>query len=151
MQEEQYHAILEKYQRENGTALTLLNDLQQQFGYIPEDAALWLSARTNIPASRFYGVTTCFKQFRLKPRGLHTVKVCCGAACHVKGAATISNRIKTDLGLAAGDDTTDDGLFTIETTSCAGICNEAPVITVDEKIYSGLTADATMEILEKIN
>ncbi len=147
MQEDKYQVIFDKYQRDKGNVLTILDDLQQEFGFVPENAINWLTAKTNIPSSRFYGVSTYFKQFRLKPRGLHTVKVCCGAACHVKGAAAISMRIKSDLGLAAGDDTTDDGRFTIESISCAGACNEAPVVTVDDTMHGGLTPESTMKIL----
>lgn len=151
MQEGKYQNIFDKYQREKGTVLTMLGDLQDDFGYIPEEAVFWLAAKTCIPASRFYGVTTCFKQFRLKPRGRHTVKVCCGAACHVKGAAAITSRIRADFNLSAGDDTTDDGRFTIENIGCAGICDQAPVLSVDDEVYSSLTPASTMETLNKIN
>jgi NADH:ubiquinone oxidoreductase subunit E len=151
MQEEKYQGIFDKYQQEKGTVTTMLGDLQDIFGYIPEEAVFWLVDKTHIPASRFYGVTTCFKRFRLKRRGRHTVKVCCGAACHVKGATTITSRIMADFSLETGDDTTDDGLFTIESTGCIGVCDQAPVITVDDEVYSGLNSDSAMEILNKIN
>ncbi|TBV82690.1 MAG: NAD(P)H-dependent oxidoreductase subunit E [Desulfobulbaceae bacterium] len=147
MQKKTYQDLLLKYHQEKGTVLTLLQDLQQEFGYIPEAAVFWLAAQTNIPASRFYGVTTYFKQFRLKPRGRHTVKICGGAACHVKGAVAISKRIRADLGLSAEDDTTADGLFTIESAGCAGVCNEAAVLSIDDQIYGGLTPDGAIKIL----
>lgn len=151
MQDEKCQNIFSKYQRENGTVFTMLRALQHDFGYIPEKAVFWLADKTNIPVSRFYGAATYFKQFRLKPRGVHTVAVCCGTACHVRGAATITGRIRSDLSLAIGDDTTDNGHFTIETISCAGVCDEAPVIIVDDKVYGGVNPDSTMKILGNIN
>ncbi len=151
MQEKEYQAVFDKYKQEKGTVLTMLNDLQDDLGYIPEEAVFWLADQTHIPASRFYGVTTCFKRFRLKPRGQHTVKICCGAACHVKGAATISSRIMMDFKLGLDDDTTDDGRFTIESIGCAGACDQAPVVTVDDEMHSAMTPDSTMKILDKIN
>jgi len=151
MQEEKYQNIFDTYQREKGTVLTILDDLQNDFGYVSEEAVFWLVDKTHIPASHFYGVITCFKKFRLKPRGRHTVKVCCGAACHVRGAATITSRIMADFNLADGDDSTDDGRFTVESTGCAGVCDQAPVIIVDDEIYSAVTPDSTMETLNKFN
>ena len=98
--------ILKKYHDESGSIISILQDTQDMFGYIPEDMVFWLSDKLNIPASSFFGVATFYAQFYLKPRGKNILTACCGTACHVKGSGAVNSRIRADLAIADGEDTT---------------------------------------------
>jgi len=140
--------ILDRYRKENGSVISVLQDMQEVFGYINEDAVNWFSDKLNIPASNFFGVATFYSQFYLKPRGRNIVTACCGTACHVKGSEAIINRIRADMGIAEGEDTTTDGHFTLENVACVGACSIAPVVIVNKKVYGGVTADKASAILK---
>ena len=139
--------ILDRYNNEDGSVISILQDIQEVFGYIYEDAVYWFSDRLNIPASNFYGVATFYSQFYLKPRGKNIVTACCGTACHVKGSDAIINRMRADLAIAEGDDTTADNQFTIESVPCVGACSIAPVVLVNKKVHGGLTPDKASTVL----
>lgn len=149
MLEKKCNQILKKYKKENGNVISILQDIQEAFGYIPEDAVLWFSEKLNIPASNFYGVATFYAQFYLKPRGKHIITACCGTACHVKGAENTISRIRSDLAIAEGEDTSDDGEFTIEKVACVGACSIAPVVIIDKKVYGNVTPDKASKILKE--
>lgn len=149
MVEQRCKPILEKYHREKGSVISILQDIQEEFGYIPEEAVFWFSRRLNIPASRFYGVATFYAQFYLRPRGKNIITVCCGTACHVRGADAIINRITTDLAIAEGEDTTEDRQFTIENVACVGACSIAPVVLVNKKVYGKMTPEKMSKLIEK--
>ena len=144
--------ILDKYNKEKGNTISMLQDIQDVFGYIYEDAVNWLSDKINVPASNFYGVATFYSQFYLKPRGKNIVTACCGTACHVQGSDAIINRMRADLAIAEGEDTSSDGKFTIESVPCVGACSIAPVVMMDKKVYGGVTPDnASIMLREKEN
>jgi len=151
MIEKKCQAILEKYRKENGSVISILQDIQEDFGYIVEDAVSLLADELNIPASNFFGVATFYSQFYLKPRGKNIVTACCGTACHVKGADAIINRLRADMAIAEGEDTTADGEFTMENVACVGACSIAPVVIVNKKVYGGVTTEKASEILKNYN
>ena len=142
--------IIKKYHDEGGSIISLLQDTQELFGYIPEDVVFWLSGELNIPASNFFGVATFYAQFYLKPRGKNILTACCGTACHVKGSATVINRIREDLSLTEGEDTTEDARFTLESVACVGACSIAPVLIANRKVYGKVTPEAASDMLKKI-
>ncbi len=148
MIEKKCQRILEKYRKENGSVISVLQDMQEVFGYINEDAVNWFSDKLNIPASNFFGVSTFYSQFYLKPRGRNIVTACCGTACHVKGSEAIINRMRADMAIAEGEDTTPDGHFTLENVACVGACSIAPVVIVNKKVYGGVTPDKASAILK---
>lgn len=141
--------ILEKYRDTKGNIIPLLQDIQDIFGYIPEDAVDLISKRLNIPESKLYGVTTFYAQFHLRPRGENIITACCGTACHVKGSELIINSIRTILGLGSGEDTTRDQKFTLEKVACIGTCSMAPVIVINKDVYGGITPDKITRTLKK--
>ena len=149
MNEKKCEAILNKYNEEKGSIISILQDIQEGFGYIPEDVVFWFAEKLNIPASNFFGVTTFYAQFYLKPRGEHIITACCGTACHVKGAEPIINRMRADLGIAEGEDTTADGRFTLEKLACIGACSIAPVLIVNKKVYGGMSPDKASRMLKE--
>ena len=147
--EKKYRKILKKYYKEEGSVISLLQDMQEEFGYIPDDAVYWFAKELNIPASNFFGVATFYSQFHLKPRGRHIITACCGTACHVKGADPVVHRMKADLALAEGEDTTSDMHFTVESVACIGACSLAPVVKFNKKIYGNVNPDKITDLIDK--
>jgi NADH-quinone oxidoreductase subunit E len=126
----------------------LLQSAQDSYGYIPEKVIHYVSEVVGIPAAEIYGVITFYAQFRLKPLGKHVIKICEGTACHVNGAKSILNTLKNELGISVNE-TTDDGLFTLQSVACLGCCSLAPVIMINEETYGNLTPDRTKKVLKK--
>ena len=147
--EKKYRKILKKYYKEEGNVISILQDMQESFGYIPDDAVYWFAKELNIPASNFFGVATFYSQFHLKPRGRHIITACCGTACHVKGADPIVHRIRADLALAEGETTTPDMHFTLESVACIGACSMAPVVKINKRIYGSVTTDRITELIDE--
>jgi NADH:ubiquinone oxidoreductase subunit E len=123
--------------------------VEETFGYIPEEVVFWFSKKLNIPASNFYGVATFYAQFHLRPRGKNVITACCGTACHVKGSDAIVNRVRADLAVAEGEDTTPDGQFTIETVACVGACSIAPVLIINNKVYGNMSPEKASKKLKE--
>jgi NADH:ubiquinone oxidoreductase subunit E len=149
MNDKKYEQILDKYHDEKGSVISILQDVQEAFGYIPEETVFWFSEKLNIPASNFFGVATFYAQFYLKPRGKNIITACCGTACHVKGAEPMINRIRADLAVAEGEDTTDDGQFTIEKLACVGACSIAPVLIINKKVYGNMSPEKASKTLKE--
>lgn len=137
--EESLNRILRDYRENGGNVVTILQQIEEIFGYIPEEAVNWLSKKLDIPASRFYGIATFYAQFRLKPRGENMVTVCRGTACHVKGSERILNRLLLELGIPSHQDTTDDLKFTVEKVNCVGACGISPVVILNKKVHGKMT------------
>lgn len=148
--EEALNRLLEEYTKKEGNLISLLQDIQEEFGYIPEGVVHWFSKKLDIPESRFFGVTTFYAQFHLKPRGKNIVSICCGTACHVKGGSKIAERVQKDLGLTSGGETTKDGRFTFEVVRCVGACSIAPVVIVNNKVYADMTTEGTSKLIKKL-
>lgn len=140
-------AVFERYSTSGGNIISALQDMQEEFGYIPEDAVYMFADKSGIPASKFFGVATFYAQFYLHPRGRNIVTACCGTACHVKGSDRIISRLTDELGLAHGEHTTKDGMFTLEKVACVGACSIAPVVIVNKKVYGKMTPDKTVKEL----
>ncbi len=148
--EEALKRIFEKSQKEDGNIISLLQDVQETFGYIPEKAVNWFSHKLDIPASRFYGIATFYSQFHLKPRGKNVITVCRGTACHVKGSERLINRIFMELDIPPDEDTTNDLKFTIEKVNCVGACGIAPVVILNKEVQGKVTLDKLMKEIKKL-
>lgn len=149
--EKNLNAILKKYTSEEGNIISLLQEIQEVFGYVPEEAVAWFSERLNVPESSFFGVITFYSQFHLKPRGENLITACCGTACYVKGSERFINRLKQDLNIPEGEDTTKDGKFTLERVACVGACSIAPVLIVNKKVYGKVAPEKVAGILKKFH
>jgi NADH-quinone oxidoreductase subunit E len=130
-----------------GDLIPLLQNLQAAYGYLPPAILAEVSERTGIPTSRMYGVTSFYAQFSITPRGRHTIRCCCGTACHVRGCKDVSDAILRDLGVEEGGTTT-DMRFTVEGVACLGTCFLAPVMMVDDQYFGLLTASKARDILK---
>jgi NADH:ubiquinone oxidoreductase subunit E len=148
--EETLEKILTAYRKDEGNIISILQDIENSFGYIPEDAVNWFSKKLDIPASRFFGITTFYAQFHLKPRGKNIITVCCGTACHVKGSERLINGTRKELNLSEDEDTTKDKKFTIEKVNCVGACGIAPVIIINKKVHGKSTADKLIKEIKSL-
>jgi len=143
-----FYVALWKYKGEEGALIPLLQSAQDQYSYIPESVIYRISSVTGIPPSEIYGVVTFYRQFKLTPPGRHIIRVCDGTACHVNGAGTIINVICETLKIDV-EETTKDGLFTLQPVACLGCCSLAPVMMIDDETYGRLTPQKINEILNK--
>jgi NADH-quinone oxidoreductase subunit E len=130
--------------------IPMLQKLQDAYGYLPPPVLQEVSTRTGIPTSRMYGVITFYAQFSTTPRGRHTIRACCGTACHVKGCKEVAEAILRELDVEEGG-TTKDGRFTVESVACLGTCFLAPVMMVDNQYFGLLTPEKARKVLKKIN
>lgn len=128
--------------------IPLLQVVQEKQGYVPEDAMFEISDITGAAVSDIFSVVTFYKQFRLKPPGKFLIKLCDGTACHVNDSGALLDVIVDELKLESGD-TTDDGLFTVETVACLGCCSIGPVIMVNEEVHGKLTAKSVKKLLKE--
>ncbi|MBI4826461.1 MAG: NAD(P)H-dependent oxidoreductase subunit E [Nitrospirae bacterium] len=151
MDEKKCQAVLKTHQEDGGNIISLLQEIQEAFGYIPEDVVFWFSKELNIPASNFYGVATFYSQFYLKPRGKNIITACCGTACHVKGSGPIINKLREELKLPEGEVTSKDGKFTLENVACVGACSIAPVFIGNKKVFGKMTMEKASQMLKEIN
>ena len=142
--------IYKNHKDNEGNIISLLQDIQGELGYIPEDAVAWFSKKLDIPASRFFGIATFYAQFHLHPRGKNVVTTCCGTACHVKGSEKLLNGLVRELGLPEGESTTEDRRFTVEKVNCVGACSIAPVVIVNNKVHGKMTADKLMKEIKQL-
>ena len=124
----------------------VLQDVQHRLGYLPATALEAIGRRSRLPLSRVYGVVTFYTQFYTVPRGRHTVRVCRGTACYVRGGKTVLNAVKRELGVEDGE-TTEDMLFTLETVACLGACALAPLMVVDSTYHGKMDSRKALRIL----
>jgi NADH-quinone oxidoreductase subunit E len=126
--------------------IPLLQRLQDAYGYLPREVVLAVCEETGLPASRVFGVATFYAQFYLEPHGKHTVRVCRGTACHVRGGKKVLDAVRRTLGIDDGE-TTDDMQFSLETVACLGACALSPVMVVDRTYYGKMTARRAEQVL----
>ena len=126
--------------------IPILQQIQNEYGYLPKEVLVEMGKRTGISASRIFGVTTFYEQFHLTPRGKHTIKCCRGTACHVRAATGVIDAVSKELNIEAGQ-TTEDMEFTFETVACLGVCALAPVIVIDDKYHGQMTPSRVKKVL----
>ena len=141
--------ILEVYTQEKDNLISILNDIQVKYGYIPQIAQKEISEYLKIPMAEIYGVITFYSRFTLKPKGKYAISVCLGTACFVKGSEKIMERLKGRLKIKEGE-TTPDGKFSIDSTRCVGACGIAPVFTINGEVYGRATVKKLDEVLDKL-
>jgi NADH-quinone oxidoreductase subunit E len=127
--------------------VSILQDVQAEYSYLPEEALVEVSQASETPLSQVYSVATFFKAFSLEPRGCHLINVCLGTACHVRGAVKVLEAIERELNIKAGR-TTKDLKFTLETVNCVGCCALGPVVIIDEGYYGQMKTDKVKALLE---
>lgn len=142
--------ILKENIENEGNLISILQDIENAFGYIPENAVNWFALKLDINPSRFYGIATFYAQFHLKPRGKNVITACCGTACHVKESARLINILRKELNLSEYEDTTKDMEFTLEKVNCVGACSIAPVIIINKKIHGKTATDKLLKEIKSL-
>ena len=141
--------ILGQFDKDKQHLITILNEVQEKYGYIPKVAQLEIAEYLNIPLAEVYGVITFYSRFSLEPKGKYNVSICLGTACFVKGSKELLERAKQKLGIEEGK-TTEDGLFSLDTTRCVGACGLAPVFTINNEVYGKATVKKLDEVLDEL-
>ncbi|OGO04196.1 MAG: hydrogenase [Chloroflexi bacterium RBG_13_54_8] len=140
-------AIVDRYERDQGMLVSILQDIQTEYRYLPREVLEETSRIMGVPLSQVYSVATFFRAFSLTPRGRHLIKVCTGTACHVRGAVRVLEKVELDLGIKR-EETTSDLRFTLETVNCVGCCALGPMVIMDDNKYHGqLTSDKVSPLL----
>jgi NADH-quinone oxidoreductase subunit E len=129
--------------------IPVLHKIQERFGHVPPEALPAIARRLRISESELFGVLSFYKAFTLKPKGRHTITVCLGTACHVRGGEGIAEELENVLGVPAGE-TTADGLFTLETVNCLGCCAIGPVMVVDGVTHARAVPQSAREIIGRL-
>jgi NADH-quinone oxidoreductase subunit E len=145
----QMDPLIRKYKGKRGNLIPLLQGAQTIYGYIPRTAFERIAEATGLKLSDLYGVATFYAQFRLNPVGKYIIKVCHGTACHVQNANTITDSLKESLKVRDGE-TTEDGLFTLESVACLGCCSLAPVMMIADEVFGKLTGKEAVKIVRDI-
>ena len=144
--EERFEELLDHYKGEKGALVPLLQGAQEIHGYLPEPVMRRVAEAAGEPLSKALGVATFYAQFRLRPHATHTIRCCHGTACHVSGAARISDELEKYLGIHAGENTP-DMLYTIEEVHCVGACGMAPVVMINDRAHGKLTPDKAVDVV----
>ena len=144
---EKLDSILSEHEPTPRSLIGILEDVQEEFRFLPEEALVLISSRIGVPASRIFSVATFYNAFSLIPKGRHVVSVCLGTACHVRGAGDILAHLRKQMNVDSSG-TTPDLQFTIEDVRCLGCCSIAPVLKVDDEVYGHTSSDKARDILE---
>ena len=143
-------AILDKHNRDPHMLIAILQEIQAEYSYLPEDIMTYVATALGISPGQVFGAATFYAHFTLEPKGKYVIKVCDGTACHVKKSGGIIKTIETELGLNEKKRTSEDMLFTFETVACLGACGLAPVVVVNEDVYGAMNKEKTVELICKI-
>ena len=140
-------SILDRYHRDKGMLVSILQDVQGEFNYLPREVLIQVSQGLDVALSRVYSVATFFKAFSLEPRGRHLITVCLGTACHVRGGVKILEEIERELGVYAGE-TTKDLRYSLERVNCVGACALGPIVIIDGEYSGNMKTDKVRDLLE---
>ena len=148
----EHRAVLDQLLEENrdqpGATMVMLTRTQEELGFVSPAMQKYLADALNVPLSHIYGVLTFYSFFRMSPVGRHTVNICMGTACYVRGGPTVVEKFQQILGVKVGE-TTEDNRFTLEICRCVGACSQAPVVMIDDDIVGRVNPQDVAKILRK--
>jgi NADH-quinone oxidoreductase subunit E len=142
--------MLEKHGRQPCRLIPILQAVQEEYRYLPEDVLTYVATSLGVPPARVFGVATFYSHFALEAKGKYVVRLCDGTACHVKQSVPILNAIRKRLDLTEKKKTTPDMLFTVETVACLGACGLAPVVVINEQVHGQMTPQGGVKLIEDI-
>ena len=140
--------ICERYKDEPTPTMMILEDIQNEYGYIPLEVQELVSELTGVPVSEIYGVVTFYSFFSMNPKGKYVIGICLGTACYVKGSQLVLDKFSELLGIKPGE-TTPDGLFTLDVLRCIGACAIAPAVSINGKVYPQVKVDNVKAIIDE--
>jgi len=142
--------ILSAYEYNPHKLVPILQEIQEEYRYLPEDVMTFVASSLDISPAKVYGVASFYAHFALEPKGKYIIKVCDGTACHVRHSTHIIEAIHKKLGLSEKKHTTDDLAFTLEVVSCLGACGLAPLVVINEDIYPAVTPEKMDTVIDEI-
>lgn len=142
--------ILDRHQNSPSKLIPILQQVQDEYRYLPEEVLTFVATSLGIPPAKVFGVATFYAHFTLEPKGKYVFRLCDGTACHVKRSHGILEALYKRLDLNEKQNTTEDMLFTVETVSCLGACGLAPVMVVNEEVHGAVTPERALEIVDRI-
>jgi len=142
--------IIEAHHNNSDELISILQEVQEEYRYLPEEILNYIAMAVNITPSKVFGVATFYENFSLAPKGKYIIRICDGTACHVRKSTDLIVALRKKLGLTESKDTTDDLLFTLQTVSCIGACGLAPAIMINEEVYGKVTPEKAEMILDEI-
>lgn len=143
-------SVLEKYDCDNTRIIAIMQDVQEHYRYLPQDALSYIAKKVGMSESKLYGVATFYGNFSLDAKGKYVMKVCRGTACHVRKSGTILQALYEATGTSDTKPTSEDGLFSIEIVSCLGACGLSPVVMVNETVHAAMTPDKARELVAQL-
>ncbi len=148
MENNQYQEIFQKFRGNQGDLISILHQVQSNFGYVSQDAVQNISSFLKISENQIYGVASFYSQFRFVEQGKCIIKICMGTACHVRGSKNILEEFKRWLNIEEGE-TTEDKMFTLETVNCVGACALGPIAIFDNDYHGQLKIKTVEELIQK--
>lgn len=142
--------IIDRYGRDPQKLIPILQAVQDEYRYLPEEVLTYVATSLGLPPARVYGVATFYAHFSLEPKGKYVIRMCDGTACHVRGSIPILDAVRRRLGLEGERQTTRDMLFTVETVACLGACGLAPVMVVNDDVHGLMDPDKALAVVEEI-
>lgn len=142
--------ILDRYNRNPARLIPILQAVQEEYRYLPEEVMTYVATALDLPPAKVYGVATFYAHFALQPKGKNIIRICDGTACHVKQSIPILEALRKRLHLDEKNHTTPDMMFTIETVSCLGACGLAPVVVMNEEVHGQMTPEAAVKLVDEI-
>ena len=142
--------IIEKYGYNQAKLIPILQEIQNEYRYLPEELMVYVATMLGTTSSHVYGVASFYSHFTLKLKGKYVVKICDGTACHVKKSTRLLEAVRKHLKLETGQNTTPDFLFTVETVACLGTCGRSPAMTVNGEVYGLLTDETAVAVIQDI-
>jgi len=142
-------AILEKHKNEFGSLITILQEAQDVYGFLPDDVLAAIADGTGNSIAQVRGVATFYTQFRFSPVGKYLIQLCTGTACHVNGSDRLTACVKEKLGISDGE-TTPDGLFSLNLVACLGCCSLSPVVMINGEAYGSMTPQKLTSLLDTL-
>jgi len=146
----QVDTIIDRHQEKRTALISILHDIQDRYKYLPDEALKIVASRLRMDSNEIYGVATFYKSFNLVPQGRHSITLCLGTACHVRGGPKILRELKSLLHIEPGQ-TTPDRQFSLNVVNCLGVCAIGPVMMVDQKFYGEMNPSRAKKIVEKLN
>ena len=144
--QDNFDAIVSRYEGGAGDLIPVLQDIQDEYNYLPKEELQAVAQRLQVPLTQVYSVATFFKMFSLEPKGRHQIRVCLGTTCHLRGGQRLVETLARRLGVEVGH-STEDLNFSLETVGCLGSCAQAPLMMIDDRYFGSMAVDRITKIL----
>ena len=143
-------SVLDSYACDSHSVISIMQGIQKEYRYLPEDALIYVADKLGISPSKLYGVATFYENFSMTEKGKYIIKVCNGTACHVRKSDDVQEALYDATGLTPKDHMSADGLFTIERVACLGACGLAPVCTVNDVVHPAMTPEKARRLIAEL-